>query len=262
MNPAIFSCKQSVPLLELLQHLQPFLYQWANTSEKHFMRTEKPSPAARIRILLIEDNRLLRDGIAAMLNKRGEFHVVARSEDGDSVRQLKKMKNPPDVILLDLGLEKADSLKLMSLLREESSEAKVIAMDIIPDHVDIIEFVKAGGCGFILKNAPLEDWIRTIKTVAAGEKVLPPCLAPSLFAQIIEGTLKSGKGIPAKSIRFTNREREIVNLISEGLSNKEIAERLHIATFTTKSHVHNILEKMALSTRLQIAASIREDESR
>jgi len=226
------------------------------------MRTEKPSPAARIRILLIEDNRLLRDGIAAMLNKRGEFHVVARSEDGDSVRQLKKMKKPPDVILLDLGLEKTDSLKLMSQLREESSEAKVIAMDILPDHVDIIEFVKAGGSGFILKNAPLEDWIRTIKTVAAGEKVLPPCLAPSLFAQIIEGTLKSGKGIPAKSIRFTNREREIVNLISEGLSNKEIAERLHIATFTTKSHVHNILEKMALSTRLQIAASIREDESR
>ncbi|MGD1047427.1 MAG: response regulator transcription factor [Candidatus Krumholzibacteriaceae bacterium] len=224
------------------------------------MRTKKRSSVAKIRILLIEDNRLLRDGIAAMLNKHGEFRVVARSEDADSVRQLKKMP-PPDVILLDLGLEKEDSLKLMSLLREESSEAKVIAMDILPDHVDIIEFVKAGGCGFILKNAPLEDWIRTIKTVAAGQKVLPPCLTQSLFAQMIEGTLKSGKGIPAKSIQFTNREREIVALISEGLSNKEIAERLHIATFTAKSHVHNILEKMALSTRLQIAVSVRKDES-
>lgn len=225
------------------------------------MRAEKPSPAAKIRILLIEDNRLLRDGIAAMLNKQGDFRVVARSEDGDSVRQMKKMKKTPDVILLDLGLEKEDSLKLMSLLREESSEAKVIAMDILPDHVDIIEFVKAGGSGFILKNAPLEDWIRTIKTVAAGEKVLPPCLAESLFTQIIEATLRSGKEIPAKSIQFTNREREIVDLISEGLSNKEIADRLHIATFTAKSHVHNILEKLALSTRLQIAAFARKDES-
>jgi DNA-binding NarL/FixJ family response regulator len=225
------------------------------------MRTKKPAPVAKIRILLIEDNRLLRDGIAAMLNKHGEFHVVARSEDADSVRQMKKMKKPPDVILLDLGLEKEDSLKLMSLLREESSEAKVIAMVILPDNVDIIEFVKAGGSGFILKNAPLEDWIRTIKTVAAGEKVLPPCLAESLFAQIIETTLKSGKEIPANSIQFTNREREIVDLISEGLSNKEIADHLHIATFTAKSHVHNILEKLALSTRLQIAAFARKDES-
>lgn len=225
------------------------------------MRTKKPSPKAKIRILLIEDNRLLRDGIAAMLNKRGEFHVVARSEDADSVRQLKRMKEPPDVILLDLGLEREDSMKLMSLLREESSEARVIAMDILPDHADVIEFVKAGGSGFIIKNAPLEDWTRTIKAVAAGEKVLPPCLAPSLFAQIIEATLKSRKEIPAKSIQFTNREREIVDLIAEGLSNKEIAERLHIATFTAKSHVHNILEKMALSTRLQIAASVRKDES-
>jgi DNA-binding NarL/FixJ family response regulator len=225
------------------------------------MRTKKPSPVARIRILLIEDNRLLRDGIAAMLNKHGDFDVVARSEDGDSVRQFKNMKKDPDVILLDLGLEKEDSLKLMSLLREESSEVKVIAMDILPDHVDIIEFVKAGGAGFILKNAPFEDWIKTIKTVAAGQKVLPPRLAQSLFAQIIEVNLKSGKGIPVKSIRFTSREREIVDLISEGLSNKGIAERLHIATFTTKSHVHNILKKLALSTRLQIAAFVRKDES-
>jgi DNA-binding NarL/FixJ family response regulator len=225
------------------------------------MRTKKPTPVAKIRILLIEDNRLLRDGIAAMLNKHGDFDVVARSEDGDSVRRLKKMKRPPDVILLDLGLEKTDSLKLMSLLQEESSEVKVIAMDILPDHVDIIEFVKAGGSGFILKNAPFEDWMSTIKAVAAGEKVLPTCLAPSLFAQIIEANLMSGKAIPAKSIQFTSREREVVNLISEGLSNKEIAERLHIATFTAKSHVHNILEKLALSTRLQIAAFARKDES-
>jgi len=225
------------------------------------MRTQKRSPAAKIRILLIEDNRLLRDGIAAMLNKHGDFEVVARSDDGDSLRQMKNMKKPPDIILLDLGLEKEDSLKLMSLLREESSEVKVIAMDILPDHVDIIEFVNAGGAGFILKNAPFDDWAKTIKTVAAGEKVLPPCLTQSLFSQIIEVTLKSGKGIPAKSIQFTNREREIVDLISEGLSNKEIADRLHIATFTAKSHVHNILEKLALSTRLQIAAFVRKDES-
>ena len=216
---------------------------------------------ATIQILLIEDNRLLREGIAAMLNDHGGFEVVARSEDGDAVRRLKSLGSPPDVVLLDLGLEKANSLKLMALLQEESPTAKIIAMDILPDHVDIVEFVKAGGSGFILKNAPLNDWIETIKTVAAGTKVLPPVLTQSLFTQIVDLALKSGGGIPADAIQFTSRERQVVELIAEGLSNKEIAESLHIATFTVKSHVHNILEKLALSTRLQIAAFVRKEGS-
>jgi DNA-binding NarL/FixJ family response regulator len=215
----------------------------------------------KIRILLIEDNRLLREGIAAMLNGHGDFEVVARSEDGDAVRQLKTMKKPPDVVLLDLGLEKVNSLKLMSLLQEEFSEVKVIAMDILPEHVDIVEFVKAGGHGFILKSAPLDDYIQTIKAVVGGAKVLPSILTKSLFTQIIEFALGSGKGIPDNSIQLTKREREIVDLISEGLSNKEIAERLHIATFTVKSHIHNILEKLALGTRLQITAFARRQGS-
>ena len=196
-----------------------------------------------------------------MLNDHGDFEVVARSEDGDAVRQLKSLGLPPDVVLLDLGLEKANSLKLMALLQEELPAAKIIAMDILPDHVDIVEFVKAGGSGFILKNAPLNDWIETIKNVAAGAKVLPPILTQSLFTQIIELALQKDEGIPADSIQFTNREREVVDLIAEGLSNKEIAESLHISTFTVKSHVHNILEKLALNTRLQIAAFARKEGS-
>jgi DNA-binding NarL/FixJ family response regulator len=212
----------------------------------------------KIQILLIEDNDLLREGIAAMLNNYSEFKVVARSKDGDALRQLKSLKLPPNIVLLDLGLEKTNSLKLMAALIEELPAAKIIAMDILPDHVDIVEFVKAGGSGFILKNAPLQDWIETIKTVATGAKVLPPVLTQSLFTQIIELALKSSEGIPTDSIQFTNREREVVDLIAQGLSNKEIAESLHIATFTVKSHVHNILEKLTLSTRLQIAAFARK----
>jgi two-component system nitrate/nitrite response regulator NarL len=216
---------------------------------------------AKIRILLIEDNRLLREGIAAMLNGQGDLEVVARAEDGDAVSQLKSMKRPPDVILLDLGLEKEDSLRLMTMLLEEVPAARIIAMDIFPEQLDIVEFVKAGGSGFILKNAPSNDYIKTIRAVAAGSKVLPPALTSSLFTQIIDSALKTGTGIPSNSIQLTAREREVVALISEGLSNKDIAERLHIATFTVKSHIHNILEKLALSTRLQIAAFVRREES-
>jgi DNA-binding NarL/FixJ family response regulator len=214
---------------------------------------------AKLRVFLIEDNRLLREGIAAMLKDDGNFDVVARTEDGDAIRQLKEAGTIPDVVLLDLGLEKANSLKLMLQLRDELPEAKVIAMDILPEQVDMIEFVQAGGAGFILKSAPMEDYIKTIKLVAAGTNVLPPVLTTSLFTQIVDSLLKSGRSIPDDAVRLTPREKEIVDLISEGLSNKEIAKRLHIATYTVKSHVHNILEKLALSTRLEIAAFARKD---
>jgi two-component system nitrate/nitrite response regulator NarL len=165
---------------------------------------------------------------------------------------------PPDVILLDLGLETDHSLKLMTVLRERFPVARVIAMDILPDQSDIVEFVKAGGCGFILKNAPVEDYVKTIKAVAGGATILPALLTRSLFTQIVESTLKSGNSIPEHATRLTRREREIVDLISEGMSNKEIAQQLHIATFTVKSHVHNVLEKLELNTRLQIAAFVRD----
>ena len=216
---------------------------------------------AKIRVLLIEDNRLLREGLAAMLNDSGDFEVVARSDDGDAVRQLKNAGQAPDIVLLDLGLEKANSLKLMALLRSELPDARIISMDILPEQIDLIEFVQAGGSGFILKSASMDDYIKTIKSVAKGINVLPSVLTTSLFTQIVESALKRGEGIPDDAIKLTQREREIVNLISEGMSNKEIAIRLHIATYTVKSHVHNILEKLALSSRLQIAAFVRKEQS-
>ncbi len=216
---------------------------------------------AKTKILLIEDNRLLREGIAAALDEHGDFEVVALAEDGDALRKLKESGRSPDVVLLDLGLEKSNSLQLMVVLRTELPEVRVIAMDILPDQVDVVEFVEAGGSGFILKSASLQDYVNTIKAVSKGEKVLPTILTASLFTQIVESALNSGKEIPDSAIQLTNREKEVVDLISEGLSNKEIAQHLHIATHTVKSHVHNILEKLTLNSRLQIAAFARRQES-
>lgn len=214
-----------------------------------------------IRILLIEDNLLLQEGIASMLLKHDGFSVVARSTDGDAVRQLKSLDEPPDIVLLDLGLEKTNSLSLMLLLKEELPAARIIAMDILPEHVDVLEFVRAGGHGFILKNACVEDWIDTIRAVASGETVLPPLMTNSLFTQIIDETVKRGNSLPGNGTLLTQRERQVVNLIADGMSNKEIAATLHIATYTVKSHVHNILEKLTLCSRLQIAAYVRQEDS-
>ena len=133
-------------------------------------------------------------------------------------------------------------------------EGKGKVVDCLTEKADVVEFVEAGGSGFILKSASPQEYVDTIRAVARGEKVLPTVLTASLFTQIVESALESGKGIPDSAIKLTDREKEIVNLIAEGLSNKEIATHLHIATQTVKSHVHNILEKLALSSRLEIAA--------
>jgi len=217
---------------------------------------------ARTKVLLIEDNRLLREGIAATLDAESDLEVIALADDGDALQQLKGSGESPDVVLLDLGLEKANSLELMAVLRAELPEARIIAMDILPEQADVVEFVEAGGSGFILKSAAPQEYVDTIRAVARGEKVLPAVLTASLFTQIVESVLETGKDIPDSAIKLTSREKEIVDLIAEGLSNKEIAARLHIATQTVKSHVHNILEKLALSSRLQIAAFAHRRESK
>jgi DNA-binding NarL/FixJ family response regulator len=216
---------------------------------------------ARTRVLLIEDNRLLREGIAALLAAHGDFEVVGLAEDGDAIQAMKVSGKSPDVVLLDLGLVKTDSLQLMALLREELPKTRVVAMDILPEQVDIVEFVEAGGSGFVLKSASLQDYVDTIKKVARGGKVLPPALTASLFTQIVESAMKEERSI-SEDTQLTPREREIVGLIADGMSNKEIADRLHIATHTVKSHVRNILEKLALSSRLQIAAFARRSQSK
>jgi len=211
---------------------------------------------AKTRVLLIEDNRFLREGIAELLKSHGDFAVDARASGEDSARPIQR---PPEIILLDLGLEGEHSLNVMAVLRQRFPEAKIIAMDILPDQDDIVEFVKEGGRGFILKNAPVADYVKTIQAVAGGATILPAGLTQSLFSQIVESVLKNGKGVPSHAIQLTKREREVVELISEGMSNKEIAQKLHIATYTVKSHVHNVLEKLELNTRLQIAAFVRNE---
>lgn len=207
----------------------------------------------QVRVLIIEDNRFVREGLTEVLLGEADFAVEACAAFGD-LASGKQVLQSPQVILLDLFMEDSNTIKLMEELRGRFPDARIVAMDILPDETDIMGFIKLGGCAFILKNATVEDYVRTIREVATGATVLPKSLAKSLFAQIVEDTLRQGKELPPEATRLTRRETEIVGLITEGLANKEIAQRLHIATFTVKSHVHNILEKLELESRLQIAA--------
>jgi DNA-binding NarL/FixJ family response regulator len=205
-----------------------------------------------IRILLIEDNRLLREGIAVMLNEQADLHVVA-ALGGSGNTLLKARTTRPHVILLDLGLRNLNGVNLVAAIKKSVPNLKVIGMGLVPTQLDIVEFVQAGASGFILKNATVADFLKTIRSVAHGENVLPPPLTDSLFTHVVKYALNKGMRNVSRAVRMTKREREIVALIADGMSNKEIALRLNIATYTVKSHVHNIMEKMALHSRLQIA---------
>jgi DNA-binding NarL/FixJ family response regulator len=208
----------------------------------------------KIRLLLLEDNRLLREGLTAMLNEQPDIEVVAAFGNGKEAVLKATQELKPQIILLDLGLKDQNSLRLVQSVKERSSEIKVIVMDLIPVQADVVEFVKEGVAGFILKDATFEDFVGTIRSVAEGESVLPRSLTGSLFSQIIEKVAGEGKVDLVESVRMTKREREVIELIAEGLSNKEIAQQLNIATYTVKSHVHHILDKLALHTRLQVAS--------
>jgi RNA polymerase sigma factor (sigma-70 family) len=215
----------------------------------------------RIKILLIEDNRILRDGIKALINAQPDLSVVAASsESHDTLLQVRTSK--PRVVLMDLGLRNENSLRVVATLAKEFPHTKVIGMGLNPSRIDIIEFVEAGAAGFVLKDATIEDVLGTIRSVARGTKVLPPLLTESLFTHVVEQALERGKGLLPAAVRMTKREREIIILIAEGMSNKEIAQRLNLSTYTVKSHVHNILEKMALHSRLQIATQFHRKSDR
>jgi DNA-binding NarL/FixJ family response regulator len=213
-----------------------------------------PTPAsgsAPITVALIEDNRLVREGITALLNQWPDLEVVFTNESTD-VSKLATAQ--PQVVLLDIGLRKGDSLRIAEQVRSDFPDAKVIVMDLLPVHEDIAEFVNAGVSGFIMKDATLEDLVSAIRTVASGAKVLPPAMISSLFSQIARDAITRAPDRALEAVRMTPRERQVINLIAEGLSNKEIAARLNIATHTVKSHVRNVMEKLTLHTRLQIAA--------
>jgi DNA-binding NarL/FixJ family response regulator len=219
----------------------------------------KSTPSGMTRsvpVFLIEDNRLLRDGLASMLNAHG-LRVVATARSGqEALREVARVK--PPLVLLDSALGDREGARFVQEVRQSFPDTKVIVMGLLPAHDDFVEFIKAGVAGFILKDATIEVFVSTILSVADGVSVLPSLLTTTLFTHVAAQARARGRRGAKSAVRMTARERQVIASIADGLSNKEIADRLHIATYTVKSHVHNILEKLALHTRLEVAAYAHE----
>ncbi|MCX6150287.1 MAG: response regulator transcription factor [Ignavibacteriales bacterium] len=207
----------------------------------------------KIKILLIEDNKLLRDGITSVLKKQPDMKVVATDGIAENILEIiGKLKL--NIVLLDLGLRSNNSLQVVKLIKKHFQETKIIGMDLIPLQSDVFDFVQAGVSGFILKDANVNEFLKTIRSVYQDAQVLPPNLTGSLFSQIVKHAINEFKpSIIAEAVSMTKRERQVIELVADGFANKEIAQKLHLSTFTVKSHVHNILEKLSLHTRVQVA---------
>ncbi len=218
-----------------------------------------PSPRAltcAVPVFLIEDNRLLRDGLSSLLSAQG-LDVVATARSGhEAMQEVARLK--PSLVLLDAVLGERESPRFVQEIRQSFPDVKVIVMGLLPAHEGFVDFIKAGVTGFIMKDATIEEFVTTILSVADGMSVLPSLLASTLFSHVAtEAPARHTRGARAE-VQVTVRERQVIEAIAEGLCNKEISTRLNIATHTVKSHVHNILEKLSLHTRLEVAAYSHE----
>ena len=204
-----------------------------------------------ITVAIIEDNRLVREGMTDMLNELPDVEVVlaATSLEPEVLRRMN-----PRVVLLDVGLEDQNCLRLAESVQKELADARVIVMDLLPAHEEVAQFVNAGVAGFILKDATMEDFVGTVRSVADGARVLPERMTSTLFSQIARVAVQRGDAAVLEAVRMTQREREVIAHIAVGMSNKEIALQMNVATETVKSHVRNVMDKLALHSRLQIAA--------
>jgi DNA-binding NarL/FixJ family response regulator len=209
-----------------------------------------------ISLVLMNDSRLVREGLTLLIREQPGFTILTTSADMDEALQ-KVRDATPDVVLLDFSLENHDALRVTATVHKAVPGPKFVVMGFLPDQADVADFVTAGASGFIMKDATFDEFIVTIRAVARGEQVLPSQLTVSLFSQITRIAVRRGKPREVASVGLTQRERHVVELISEGLTNKEIAARLHIAVHTVKSHVDIVLEKLALHTRLEVAALTR-----
>jgi DNA-binding NarL/FixJ family response regulator len=164
----------------------------------------------------------------------------------------------PEVALIDIGMPDKDGIEVTQALHQDAPEVKVIILGMIDLTDEIMACIEAGAAGYVLKEASFDYLVETIRSVHRGESFCSPQMTASLFSRIAELASKHIPKIPASSVKLTGRELEIMNLIAEGLPNKEIAQRLFIETQTVKNHVHNILDKLQLHNRLEAVQYARE----
>lgn len=203
-----------------------------------------------IRLVLADDHPIVREGLAAVLETQPDFAVVGQAEDGAAaVRQVAVLH--PDVVLLDLEMPGLDGVQALRAMRAADPTVRALVFTAFDTDERIIGAVQAGAAGYLLKGAPREDLFRAIREVAAGGSLLQPAVA----ARLIRHIATPG---PALAEPLTEREREVLALLAQGLQNKEIAGHLRISERTTKFHVSSIMTKLDAGNRTEAVHIARQ----
>jgi two-component system nitrate/nitrite response regulator NarL len=203
-----------------------------------------------IRILIVDDHTLFRSGIKALLQRQDDFEVVG--EAGDGLEGLKRAKSlQPDVVLLDLHMPGIGGREAVKLLAEEVPACNVLLLTVSEDAEDLIETIRAGARGYLLKNIETDFLLNAIRSAARGESVVSPQMTGKLMMGVRMG--KEGVAQEDDKEKLSPREKDIIALLAKGVSNKEMAHTLNVAESTVKIHVQNILKKLHLTSRVQAA---------
>ena len=210
-----------------------------------------------IHVFIVDDNRLLRDGLVAMLAEQEDIVVIGTASTGkQALEQIKTLR--PEMAVIDIGMPDKDGIEVTQELRRDAPDVKVIILGMVDLTDEIMACIEAGAAGYVLKEASFDVLVETLRAVHRGESFSSPRMTASLFSRIAELAGERELKIPLSSVKLTARELEIVNLIAEGLSNKEIAQQLAVETQTVKNHIHNILDKLQLHNRLEAVEFARK----
>jgi DNA-binding NarL/FixJ family response regulator len=202
-----------------------------------------------IRIVVVDDQQLIRQGLSTLLSIESDFNIVGEAVDGTHAFLVVEQLNP-DVVLMDLRMPACDGITATSRIKAKFPSIKVLALTTFDDDELIIDAIEAGASGYLLKDTPREQLAQAIRALHQGNMYLGPTIAPKLMSRIQKASAKvDGKALA----RLTPRELEILRLIGQGQSNKEIAKALNITEGTVKNHVSKVLTAIGARDRTQAA---------
>lgn len=204
-----------------------------------------------LRILLVDDHALFRSGIRLLLQQEAEFDIVGEAADGlDAVKRVQQLS--PDVVLLDLNMPGFSGLEALQLIKQDRPQCTVLILTVSEEGDELAQALRGGASGYLLKNMDADALIQSIHKAAAGTPVIADSMTAKLVAQMQKPAVRS-VSFDGDIERLTPREREILQGLARGESNKEIARRFNLAESTVKIHVQNILKKLNLNSRVQAA---------
>jgi two-component system, NarL family, response regulator DegU len=206
-----------------------------------------------IRILIADDHRLLRQGIRNFLSLEADFEIVGEAADGEeTVSQATLLQ--PDVVLLDINMPKANGIEVTRRLREKLPQIRILALTMHDEENYVLEMLHSGAAGYLLKDVEPSMLVQAIRRVYAGESFVEPSLTPRLLrgmSAMDAGSAVAGGTVIAAGGRLSPRETEVVCLVSQGMSNAEIAQTLFLSEKTVKNHLTNIFRKLQVTDRTQ-----------